>query len=190
MFKTLLIASLLSLSFATFAADRVEIDPAASKLSFLAKKVTGQHTGEVKLANGHLNFDKDTLKDGEFEIDMTTISNTDITDKDYHKKFIDHMNSDDFFSTAKFKTAKFVIKSAKKDKAPNTYKITGDLTIKGKTAPVTFDAFATKEKATAKVMFDRTKYDIKYGSGKFFQGLGDKMINDDVQLDVVLTAKK
>ena len=77
-----------------------------------------------------------------------------------------------------------------KEKAANTYQVTADLTIKGKTAPVSFDAVATKESATAKVTFDRTKYDIKYGSGKFFQGLGDKMINDEVQLDVTLTAKK
>jgi polyisoprenoid-binding protein YceI len=189
MLKKLLIATFTLSSIAAFAADKVEIDPAASKLVYLAKKVTGEHTGEVKLASGHLNFAKDTLKGGEFEIDMTSITNNDLTDKDYHKKFIDHMISDDFFAVEKFKTAKFVLKTVKKEKA-DTYKVTGDLTIKGVTAPVTFDAVATKEKATAKVVFDRTKYGIKYGSGKFFPSLGDKMINDDVQLDIVLTAKK
>lgn len=178
-------------TLSAFAIDRVEIDPAASKLVYLAKKVTGEHTGEVKLSSGHLNFDKDTLKDGEFEIDMTTITNTDITDKAYHKKFIDHMISDDFFAVDKFKTAKFVVKSVKKEKS-NTYKITGDLTIKGITKPVpkSFDAVVTKDKATAKVLFDRTDYGIKYGSGKFFPSIGDKMIHDEVQLDVTLTAKK
>jgi polyisoprenoid-binding protein YceI len=187
--KKLLIATFALFSLATFAAQKVEIDPATSKLTYLAKKVTGEHTGDVKLANGYLNFDKDTLKGGEFEIDMTSITNTDIADKDYHKKFIDHMISDDFFSVEKFKTAKFVFKTVKKTKG-NTYKITGNLTIKGKTDSVTFDADATKEKATAKVVFDRTKFDIKYGSGKFFPSIGDKMIYDDVQLDVILTAKK
>ncbi|MDD4976204.1 MAG: YceI family protein [Bacteriovorax sp.] len=189
MLKKLLIATFTLSSIAAFAADKVEIDPAASKLVYLAKKVTGQHTGEVKLSSGHLNFAKDSLKGGEFEIDMTSITNNDLTDKDYHKKFIDHMISDDFFSVEKFKTAKLVLKTVKKEKA-DTYKVTGDLTIKGITAPVTFDAVATKEKATAKVTFDRTKYDIKYGSGKFSPTLGDKMIYDEVQLDVVLTAKK
>ena len=190
MIKNLLIATLALSSLSSFAAvTKVEIDPATSKLVYLAKKVTGEHTGEVKLANGHLNFDKDTLKGGEFEIDMTSISNSDIADKDYHKKFMDHIVSDDFFGVEKFKTAKFVIKTAKKEKA-DSYKITGDLTIKGKTAPVSFEALATKEKASGKITFDRTKYDIKYGSGKFFQGLGDKMIMDEVQLDVSLIAKK
>ncbi|MDO9181269.1 MAG: YceI family protein [Bacteriovorax sp.] len=191
MFKKLIIATVALSSMATFAAvTKIEVDPAASKLVYVGKKVTGEHTGEVKIANGHLNFDKDALKGGEFEIDMTTITNTDLTDKEYLTKFLTHITSDDFFATDKFKTAKLVIKSVKKEKAADTYKVTADLTIKGKTAPVTFDAVATKEKASAKVVFDRTKYDIKYGSGKFFQGLGDKLINDDVQLDVSLTAKK
>ncbi len=190
MIKNLLIVLVFS-SFSVFAkTDKIEVDPAASKLVYLAKKVTGEHTGEVKLTNGFLNFDKNILKGGEFEIDMTSITNHDITDKDYHSKFINHMFSDDFFSVDKFKTAKLVVKSVKKEKAADSYKITADLTIKGKTAPVTFDAIATKEKANAKVVFDRTKYDIKYKSGKFFQGLGDKMIYDDVQLDVTLTTKK
>jgi polyisoprenoid-binding protein YceI len=120
---------------------------------------------------------------------MTTISNTDITEAEYHKKFIEHMLSDDFFGVSKFKTTKFVFKNAKKIKN-NNYKITGDLTIKDKTESVTFDAIASKDKASAKLTFDRTKYGIKYGSGKFFQNLGDKLIYDDVQLEVTLTAKK
>ncbi|MGZ3788282.1 MAG: YceI family protein [Bacteriovorax sp.] len=191
MIKNLLLATMTFSSIAAFAGtSKIEVDPAASKLVYLAKKVTGEHTGEVKLAKGHLEFDKDTLKGGEFEIDMTSISNSDIADKEYHTKFINHMISDDFFSVEKYKSAKLVIKSVKKEKAADTYKITGDLTIKGKTAPVTFDAIATKEKANAKVVFDRTKYDIKYNSGKFFPSIGDKMIYDDVQLDVLLAAKK
>lgn len=188
MLKKLIIASL-ALTSVAFAADKIEIDPAASKVVYVAKKVTGSHTGEVKLSGGNLQFSKDALVGGEFTADMTSISNTDIADKDYHKKFIDHMISDDFFGVEKNPTATFVIKNVKKKKGDN-YKVSGDLTIKGKTAPVSFDAIATKEKATAVITFDRTKYDIKYGSGKFFQGLGDKMINDEVQLDITLAAKK
>lgn len=188
MFKKLIIASL-ALTSVAFAADKVELDPATSKIVYVGKKVTGSHTGDVKLASGHLLFNKDQLAGGEFVADMTSITNTDIADKDYHKKFIDHMISDDFFSVDKHKTAKFVIKNVKKQK-DNNYKVTGDLTIKGKTAPASFDAVATKESATAKITFDRTKYGIKYGSGQFFKDLGDKMINDQVELDITLTAKK
>ena len=190
MFKNLVLAGAMAVSFNAFAkAEKVEVDPAGSKIVYVGKKVTGSHTGEVKVSKGHLNFENGALKGGEFEADMTTINNTDLTDKEYNDKFVGHMKSDDFFATDKFKTAKFVIKKADKIK-DNTYKVTGDLTIKGKTAPATFEATATKESATAKLTFDRTKYDIKYGSGKFFQGLGDKMINDEVELTVNLALKK
>lgn len=181
---------LLTFAFASLAqAETLTIDPSASKLVYLAKKLAGEHTGEVKLASGSLNFEKDGLTSGEFEIDMTSITNTDIKSAEYQKKFLGHIANDDFFGTDKFKTAKLVIKSAKKEKG-SMYKITADLTIKGVTAPITFDADVTKQKAQAKVVFDRTAYGIKYGSGKFFQNLGDKMIMDDVQLNVLLAAKK
>jgi polyisoprenoid-binding protein YceI len=191
MVKNLLVVAIALASFSTFAkVETVEVDTAASKLSYTGKKVTGQHSGEVKIAKGSLSFDKGALKGGEIEVDMTTISNTDITDAEYLKKFIGHITSEDFFDTAKFKTASLKVKSVKKGKAADTYSVTADLTIKGKTAPVTFDATATKEKAAAKLTFDRTKYDVKYNSGKFFQGLGDKLIYDDVELEVNLALKK
>ena len=189
MFKQLIIASALLSSLSVFAAEKIQVDTATSKVVWLGKKVTGQHTGEVKLAEGHLEFDGAAFKAANFTVDMTTITCTDLTDAEYNKKLVTHLNSDDFFATDKNKTAKFVTKSVTKVK-DNTYRVTGDLTIKGKTAPATFNADVTKTGATAVVTFDRTTYDVKYGSGKFFQGLGDKMINDEVQLTVTLTTKK
>jgi len=190
MFKQLIIASALLSSLSVFAAaEKVQVDTATSKVVWVGKKVTGQHTGEVKLAEGHLEFDGAAFKAANFTVDMTTITCTDLTDAEYNKKLVAHLNSDDFFATDKNKTAKFVTKSVTKVKG-NTYKVTGDLTIKGKTAPATFNADVTKTGATAVITFDRTTYDVKYGSGKFFQGLGDKMINDEVQLTVTLTTKK
>ena len=164
---------------------KVAVVPANSKIVYLAKKVTGEHTGDVKIAKGFLAFKKDVLVGGEFEIDMSTIANTDITDQDYHKKFIDHINSPDFFDTAKFKTASIKIKTATLVK-DNNYKVTADLTIKGITKPVTFEANATKAQSTAKIVFDRTNYGIKFKSGKYDPGLGDKLIYDDVAITVTL----
>jgi hypothetical protein len=43
----------------------------------------------------------------------------------------------------------------------------------------------TANTATTNVI-DRTKFDIKYGSGSFFDSLGDKAINDDFTLAVAL----
>lgn len=188
--KSIVMAMALALSFTTFAQDKkVDVDTAASKITYVGKKVTGEHTGAVKVQSGSLTFSKDALVGGTIVADMSSISVTDITDNEYAKKFLSHMASDDFFSTAAHKTATLTVKSAKKVSG-NKYSVTADLTIKGKTAPVTFDADVTTEKASAKVMIDRTKYDIKYGSGKFFQGLGDKVINDEFSLDVALSLKK
>lgn len=188
--KNLIAISALFVSGLAFSAgftdlEKVEVKAEESKVVWLGKKVTGQHTGEVKITKGHLNFKGDTLTAGEFEIDMSSITDTDITDQEYHKKFIDHMNSADFFDTAKFKTATLKIKSAKKVK-DNHYKIAAALTIKGKTAPVNFEADVTKEKSEGKIVFDRTKYGIKFKSGKFDPGLGDKLIYDDVELTITL----
>ena len=190
MFKHLIIASALFSSMTAFAAiETIQVDPATSKIEWLGKKVTGQHTGEIKIADGQLMFDGKNFKSANFTVDMTTITNQDLTDPEYNKKLVDHLNSDDFFSVAKYKTAKFVSKSVSLIKG-NTYKVTGDLTIKDKTAPITFNADVTRTSANAVVTFDRTKYDVKFRSGSFFQGLGDKMINDEVQLTLTLTTKK
>ncbi|MEA9357865.1 YceI family protein [Bacteriovorax sp. PP10] len=196
MLKQLIIASALLSSVSAFAkVETLQVDPAASKIVYVGKKVTGQHTGEVKIANGTMNFDGAEFKGADITIDMTTINNTDLTDAEYNKKFVTHMNSDDFFATAKFKTARLVTKTVKKVKG-DVYAVTGDLTIKGQTHPLplkdgeTFSVEVTRDGAVAVISFDRTKYDVKYGSGKFFQGLGDKMINDDVQLTVTLKTKK
>lgn len=188
--KKLLALIVFAMTATAFAAgftdlEKVEINPADSKLTWLGKKVTGEHTGNVKITKGALNFKGEVLTGGEFEIDMTTITNTDVTDPDFHKKLVDHLGSPDFFDIAKHKTAALKIKSAKKVK-DNNYKITADLTIKGVTQPVSFDADVTKTKSSAKIVFDRTKYGIKFKSGKFDPGLGDKLIYDDVTITVDL----
>lgn len=176
--------------FQTFAKiENVNVDPNSSKVVWLGKKVTGEHSGEVKIQDGSLTFEGKNFTGGKFTIDMSTITNTDITDKEYNKKLVEHLKGEDFFSTENNKTANFIINSVSKIKG-NEYTIVGDLTIKGKTSPVTFQATVTKNKARGTLKFDRTTYDIKYGSGKFFQNLGDKMIHDEIQLSIELTAKK
>jgi polyisoprenoid-binding protein YceI len=95
---------------------------------------------------------------------------------------------------ANHKEAKLVIKSAKAGKTKGSYDVTADLTIKGITKSVTFPADVTvaadKVIAKATVTIDRTAYDIKYGSGKFFPSIGDKAIYDDFTLTLDLVASK
>ncbi|MFZ4714611.1 MAG: YceI family protein [Bacteriovoracaceae bacterium] len=201
--KNLLMALTLVTSFNALAAKPVKaIAPAEaatyaidnnSKLTWLGKKVGGEHSGTIGIKSGSLKFDDKKLVGGEFEVDMTSIAVSDIKDPEYNGKLVGHLKSDDFFSVEKNPSATLKIKSAKKEKG-NTYNVVGDLTIKGITNEVTFKADVTdadKEvSAKAKLVFDRTKFKVEYNSGKIFKSIGDKLIYDDVELNIDLMAKK
>lgn len=175
-------------------ATTMNIDTKASTISWTGKKITGdKHTGKISLKKGMVEFKKNMPTKGEFVIDMNSIVNEDLTDEKYNKKLVGHLKSDDFFNATNFPTAKLVVKSFKPVKGTtDQYTVTGDLTIRNKTNPITFPATIKKSgetyTATANVTFDRTKYDVKYNSKKFFdvKKLGDKLILDEIALDLSL----
>jgi polyisoprenoid-binding protein YceI len=189
---TLITAVALAFAFTTAKIDYT-VDKQQSKVSWLGKKVTGEHKGGISIASGKLTSDGKTVTGGSFDIDMTSITCTDLTDKTYNEKLIGHLKSDDFFSTEKFTKSTFVITSVTPT-GNDQYKVVGNLTIKGITNPVEFPATikttATDVKANATIKVDRTKYGIKYGSGSFFDNLGDKAIDNEFTLTVDLVAKK
>jgi len=173
------------------------VDPAASSLNWTAKKFGGQHNGTVKLTKGTLNLDGTKLTGGSFVMDMTSIKDVDITNEDFNNKLIGHLKSEDFFSVEKNPTSTFIITKATplaqaKAGEPN-YSVTGNLTIKGNTNPITFPATikvnGAAAEATAKIDIDRTKYDIKYRSG-LIGTAADKIIDDTFTLEVKLVAGK
>ena len=168
------------------AEEKKEVKADASTVAWKAYKVTGSHNGTLDLKSGHLMFDGDKLSGGEFTVDMSTIVATDLIDDAESKgKLEGHLNSEDFFSTEKHATSKLVFTDVKST-GKNSYEVTGDLTIKDITKPVVFDVSVYGSKATATVKVDRTNYDIKYGSGNFFENLGDKTIYDEFDLVVDL----
>ncbi|MBS9463183.1 YceI family protein [Flagellimonas sp. 389] len=164
--------------------EKKEVKTSESTVTWKAYKVTGSHTGTIDLKSGALEFDGDKLTGGEFVVDMTTINTTDL-EGDYKQKLDGHLHSDDFFSTASNPTSKLVFTTVEAS-GKNAYKVTGDLTIKGITKSVTFDVSIYGSKATATLKVDRTNYDVKYGSGSFFDNLGDKTIYDEFDLVVDL----
>lgn len=166
------------------AEEKKEVKTDASTITWKAYKVTGSHTGTVDLQSGSLTFDGDKLTGGEFVADMTSLISTDL-EGDGKGKLEGHLKADDFFGVEKHETSKLVFKEVKST-GKNSYEVTGDLTIKGITKPVVFDVSVYGSKATATVKVDRTKYDIKYGSGSFFENLGDKTIYDEFDLVVDL----
>ncbi|MBQ0733407.1 YceI family protein [Aquimarina celericrescens] len=181
--KSLILTVAFITSVMTFA-QKKEIKTSESNINWTGKKVTGSHTGTLKLSEGYLVFDGEKITGGEFVVDMTSLTVTDLEAGNGKEKLEGHLNSDDFFGIKNHKTAKLVVTKAKKtDKG---YKLAGDLTIKGKTNPISFDLAVNGDSASTKLMVDRTKYDIKYGSGSFFDNLGDKTIYDEFELAVDL----
>jgi polyisoprenoid-binding protein YceI len=162
---------------------RVDINK--STLKWTGKKVGGSHNGYVRLISGKISLKNKKVKSGSFTIDMKTISNADLGNKSLNKKLVDHLKSDDFFSVKKFPTAKLILSSST-EMSNNELEVMGNLTIKGKTHPISFKGRKSGNILSAIIVVDRAKYDVRYGSGSFFENLGDKLIYDDFTIEVKL----
>lgn len=189
-----MLAVLAGFSFLAFTpkADVYTVDVTKSTVNWEGKKFSGAHTGSIALTSGNLQFNGKKLVQGGFIADMTSIKTMD--GEKPSPNLDKHLKNDDFFGVEKFPAANFVIK--KVEGAGTDVKITGDLTIKGKTNSITFPAKLTwnaDKTVTAvaeKVTVDRTKYGIEYKSKSIFSSIGDNFIYDDFTLAVKLVAKK
>jgi len=184
---------MLGLSIGLVNAQTFSVDTEASSVNWTGDKVIGGgHNGTVAIASGKLVLENGQLNKGSFAADMTTLAVTDLTGG-MADKLSGHLFSDDFFGVSDHPSSTFNITSITMD-GPNAYTVTGDLTIKGETNPVTFPATLAWENelpvATATVKVDRTKFGIRYGSDSFFDNLGDKAIADEFALDIKLVGKR
>jgi polyisoprenoid-binding protein YceI len=175
-------------------AKTVKFDLDKSYLKWVGSKVTSSHDGKLKLKSATGQIHADNTVAGAFEIDMNSLVVSDIEDPKYNKKLQNHLKADDFFSVESFPAVAFKITKAEpiadaKEGQANM-NISGDLTIKGITHPVSFPATVNvvdgKVSASGKASVNRTKYDIKYNSGSFFENLGDKLILDDFSVELNL----
>ncbi len=176
-------------------AGAYNVDTKATTVGWVGRKIAYSHNGTVEVANGVLEFSDSGLSGGSFKLDMNSIKNIDLTDKKKNDKLVGHLKSGDFFSVKDHPTVSFKITSVeKKADGDNNYKISGDLTIKDITHPLSFpakiQANGGEVTASAKMTFDRAKYNVKFQSGSFFENLGDKAIYDDVEMEVSLVARK
>lgn len=178
------IATAIILTTVAFTNSKKEVDVKSSSVTWTGKKVTGSHTGTINLQDGHFIMEDDKIVGGEFIMDMSTITVTDLTGEN-KEKLEGHLKSDDFFGVANHPTSKLVITSVAA-KGNGEYGIVGDLTIKNETHPITFDLQLNGNSASTQLTIDRSKYNVRYGSGSFFDNLGDKTIYDNFELDVNL----
>lgn len=145
--------------------------------------------GEIKIKSGFALFETGALTGGEIVFDTTSIKALSTGKGDGQDRLSEHLRSEDFFNAANFPEAKFVVKSVSKE-TDNTYILNGDLTIKDITNSISFPVEVLSEgdlgmiKGSATI--DRTLWNVKFGSDKFFQDLGDNVINDEFVLDFVV----
>lgn len=173
-------------------ASSFEVDKAATVVVWTGKKVGGKHYGKVSVSRGNLNFTGNNLANGSVTIDLNSMTCDDIENAEYNGKLIGHLKNEDFFNTSAFPEAVLdITKVAYKGKGMAT--VSGNLTIKGISKPVSFNAKinnnGSQVTASGKLVFDRTKYDIKYGS-TLFGAAADKAIENNVSLDITLVANK
>jgi polyisoprenoid-binding protein YceI len=167
--------------------QKFEIVSTQSNIDWVGRKVTGAHNGTIAIKEGELTLNDDKLTGGKFIIDTTSINILDVTDPTTNAQFAGHLASDDFFSIEKHPEAILKITSVSGNH------VEGNLTIKGITHPISFDAVININgdllTATGKVVIDRTKYEMKFRSGNFFKDLGDTLIYNDFDLNISITAK-
>ena len=171
----------------------VPVSTKESSVKWIGYKVTSSHEGNVEIQKGYLANDHGTLVGGQFSIDMNSITCTDIKSEKKNKYLVDHLKDPDFFNVDLFPIATISIVKAIRVKGEDNYKIIADLKIKNISHSISFDATVvfdgTNYKASAKIQIDRTKWDVRYGSGSFFEDLGDKMIKDEIDFVISLVSQ-
>lgn len=163
------------------------VDTERSTIDWTAKKIGGGHTGTIKITSGNLVHNGKSLTKGMFLINMSSITSD-------NAKVTTHLKSDDFFAAEKNPNSKFDILKVTPAGADRV-NITGNLTIKGISQPISFPATVKTQKnivvaVANNIRVDRTKYDIKFRSKTFFLEIGDKAIDDEFELNINLVAKK
>lgn len=190
------ILTALTLTSTLALAETYKVDTAASRVEWKAgKKIGSFHNGDIKIKGGTVETDaKGAVKSADIAVDMKTIANEDLKDPAYNKKLVGHLSSDDFFKVEQYPESNFKLKSIK-EKSKGEYEVTGDLTIIGKTQPVSFPAKMSVDKGTLTgsgvITIERLKWGLQYGSGSIFKSLtADKIINDTFELKLNIVAKK
>lgn len=186
---------------AAAAAQTFKVTPGASQVLWTGSKPTGQHTGTISISEGSLSVQDNNIVSGAFTLDMNSINVTDLKPEDGKADLEGHLkgskedNADHFFNVSKYPTAKFVITGveAVSGNPSATHKITGDLTIKGTTKSITFDASVALagnklSAVTPAFKINRTEWGVNYGSKSVFDNLKDKFIDDDIALVINIDA--
>ena len=170
------------------------VDDANSTIMWKGFKPTGSHTGTIAIESGVLTMNDGVVESGTFLIDMGSIAVTDIPAEDEgNAKLSGHLKSPDFFDVAAFPSSAFTVTGFEMKDGKGL--LSGNLKMKDATNNITIPVSVTDNGNTITLnsetfTIDRSKWNIKHGSKSFFDNLGDKFINDEIELKVTLAADK
>ncbi len=178
----------------TAQAEKYTVNIDSSTIAWTGFKPTGSHNGTIGIESGVLSTEDDKISGGSFVIDMKSITVLDIpAEEKGNAKLVGHLSNADFFDVEKYPSAAFEITGL--EEAEGKMMLSGNLTLKDVTNNVTFPVSVTNEGDTMTLTsetftIDRTKWNVQYGSKSIFDNLGDKFINDDIELTVHVMASK
>lgn len=174
-------------------AAKYTADASASTIAWKGSAPTKSHNGTISISEGSIALEGGKLTGGNFIIDMNSIVNLDLEDETYNGKLVGHLKSADFFDVENNAFSAFAITGVEEKDGKTMVK--GNLTIKGIKKNIEFPASITVDgdavSFTSEAFnIDRTEWDVKYNSGKFFEDLKDKLIEDNIELSFTVKATK
>lgn len=175
----------------TPAAATYMVDAAGSQISWVGSKVTGSHEGTVNITDGKLMVADGNITGGQFSIDMTSITVTDLEPGKGKEKLEGHLKTGDFFEVETYPNAEFVITGSTPVTGEEgvTHRITGNLKMRDITKSVTIPASVAMRgdvlsASTPSFKIDRNEWGIDY------TGAEDNLINKNIGLTIQLKANK
>jgi polyisoprenoid-binding protein YceI len=180
-----LLAMMLLIPGSLLFAQKLEVNPGASSIEWSGQKIASRHHGNIQLKSGYFELQDNKIVAGDFVVDMTTITNADIDNESRNQRLVGHLKSDDFFGVEEYPTARFTVSQSSEF---NNGKATlaGNITIKGKTEPITFEVVRNGKEYSTSLGIDRSKFDVRFGSDSFFDNLGDNAIDNIFTLEIKL----
>lgn len=185
---------------ATEEASTYTVDATKSTIEWIGSKPAGKHNGTIALSKGELALNNGKVESGNFTIDMNSITVLDLAAGDGKEDLEGHLkglgkeeDADHFFNTKKYPEGTFEITSVETVDAVTT--VSGNLTLKGITKPVSFPATIAVDGDTVMLnsesfKIDRTQWNVNYASKSVFDDLKDKFVDDEIELKVSVTATK
>lgn len=163
-----------------------KVDSEASQVEWTGRNPNSRHIGTVDISKGVIDI-KDGTVTGRVEIDMNTINNINLEGDELQPVLEAHLKSDDFFFTKMFPKAVFTVKEAKRIEpgwlTATNYHVNGELNLRGVSADLDFDATVALLEDGSLVLeahfdIDRTRWNVIYGSTRYFEHLGMHKVFD------------